>query len=519
MRNLTLAAALTLCASAHAGGYLTNTNQSIAFLRNPARDAAIGIDGAYSNPAGIGFLPLGWHLSLNVQSAYQTRNINSSFGSDNAALGNRSLFALGVGNDPNGEKRFKGHASAPVLPSVDVAGVYKKWFFSAHLGITGGGGKCEFDNGLGLFESQVAMLPVIVNTASNALIRQNAAKGYSLDSYVRGRQYYLGGQFNAGYKVNSKLNLSLGVRAVYASTNYYGYVRNMKVITANGQAVDLPTLLAQFNMPTLAKGVNELTADRNLNCDQTGWGITPILGIDWKSGRWNLAAKWEFKTRLRLKNSSGVNTSGLSEFDDGKKIPADLPTILAGGIQYTALSDSSLRFNFGAHWYNDRVATQYQHRENKLGGDGFEFLGGAEWDVKKWATVSLGAQYTNYGLGKGDFLNNISFVTDSWSLGLGAKFKVRKNMAINVAYFKTFYFGFNKHMNDYNDLKANLGGQLTEKLSQLKQAAQAGLVSLTPQEQVVMKQLPTALHSFNTSGNDHFKRTNDVFGVSLDIDF
>ena len=31
--------------SALAGGILTNTNQSIDFLRNPARDAAIGLDG------------------------------------------------------------------------------------------------------------------------------------------------------------------------------------------------------------------------------------------------------------------------------------------------------------------------------------------------------------------------------------------------------------------------------------------------------------------------------------------
>ena len=28
-----------------AGGLLTNTNQNVSFLRNPARDAAIGIDG------------------------------------------------------------------------------------------------------------------------------------------------------------------------------------------------------------------------------------------------------------------------------------------------------------------------------------------------------------------------------------------------------------------------------------------------------------------------------------------
>lgn len=42
-----------------AGGLLTNTNQNVAFLRNPARDGAIGIDGVYSNPAGVAFCRTG----------------------------------------------------------------------------------------------------------------------------------------------------------------------------------------------------------------------------------------------------------------------------------------------------------------------------------------------------------------------------------------------------------------------------------------------------------------------------
>ena len=40
-----------------AGGYLTNTNQHAAFLRSLSRGAAIDIDGALSNPAGLSFLP------------------------------------------------------------------------------------------------------------------------------------------------------------------------------------------------------------------------------------------------------------------------------------------------------------------------------------------------------------------------------------------------------------------------------------------------------------------------------
>ena len=54
--------------SAFAGGLLTNTNQNVAFLRNPARGGAIGIDGVYSNPAGVAFLNKGFHLSLNSQT-------------------------------------------------------------------------------------------------------------------------------------------------------------------------------------------------------------------------------------------------------------------------------------------------------------------------------------------------------------------------------------------------------------------------------------------------------------------
>ena len=55
--------------TAHAGGILTNTNQSIDFLRNPARDAAIGLDGVYSNPAGVAFMPEGFHLGFNWQKS------------------------------------------------------------------------------------------------------------------------------------------------------------------------------------------------------------------------------------------------------------------------------------------------------------------------------------------------------------------------------------------------------------------------------------------------------------------
>ena len=75
---IALAVFMMTSGSALAGGILTNTNQSIDFLRNPARDAAIGLDGVYSNPAGVVFMPEGFHLGINWQYAHQTRTITST---------------------------------------------------------------------------------------------------------------------------------------------------------------------------------------------------------------------------------------------------------------------------------------------------------------------------------------------------------------------------------------------------------------------------------------------------------
>ena len=47
IKTFFLAFVSSLSMTANAGGILTNTNQNIAFLRNPARDGAIGIDGVY----------------------------------------------------------------------------------------------------------------------------------------------------------------------------------------------------------------------------------------------------------------------------------------------------------------------------------------------------------------------------------------------------------------------------------------------------------------------------------------
>lgn len=52
MRKLSiLLFAVVACQISFAGGIVTNTNQSAMFIRMQARDATLGIDATYFNPA------------------------------------------------------------------------------------------------------------------------------------------------------------------------------------------------------------------------------------------------------------------------------------------------------------------------------------------------------------------------------------------------------------------------------------------------------------------------------------
>ena len=498
-----LTAAIASSSVSFAGGFLTNTNQNVAFNRMMSREASIGIDGVYYNPAGVVFLGDGHHLSINWQLAYQDRTIKNDY----------SLFTNNV-NNPITPREFKGEAFAPVIPSFQYAYNKGRWSFQGNFALTGGGGKCTFDNGLGSFERIVAETAMaacgLARTVDGALgsvlgrevsmFGSDQAFGaggkYSYNSYMHGRQYYFGLSLGAAYKVSDNFSVFGGVRGIYATTNYYGYVEDIKV----------------GNMPLymVLDPTKKDAANIELSCDQNGIGFTPIIGVDFKTGKWNFSAKYEFKTRMRLKNKSvnlvpsignlPANLSSqmtqiltaqftqaglpaeqaaakaeaaatavlanqtvqktmlglknqfdteldeaIGEYADGNKIAADIPAYLSVGVGYSPIDP--LRINVGFHFFDDKNAKAYNNRQEKLDHGTLEYNAGVEYDINKKFTVSAGWQSTNYGLPEEEattskdkrFMDDKSFVTSSNSVGLGGVWHFNKKMSLTVAYFHTFY--------------------------------------------------------------------------------
>lgn len=460
---ITLLALGASIASAHAGGYLTNTNQHVAFLRNPARNASTEIDALYSNPAGLAFLKPGWHFSLNSQSAFQTRTIESNF----------APFAANAdGQTVNGTRTFKATATAPVIPSLFGAYRTDRWAFGVHFAVGGGGGKAEFADGLPSFEAPISAIPVGLSRAGIT------ANQYKYDTYMKGRQYIFGLNFVAAYRATKNLSFSLGYRLNYANSHYEGYARNIQAningtmqsvsafmtgyaaqLTSRAQALQAAgqTTQAQQLLAAAARvgAYSALTTDKELSVSQTGWGFTPIIGVNYKLGNLHLAARYEFRTPLEFTNETEVNTTGQARFNEGVNTPNDIPALLSLGASYAITK--SVRLSAGYHHYYDRQAKMADNKHEALSHGTHEVLAGLEVDLSKRLTLSAGGQITNYGLTP-TFQSDLSFSCDSYSIGFGGAYKLSDKLKLNVAYLFTNYDKYTKSSETYTALAPNVPG-------------------------------------------------------------
>jgi long-chain fatty acid transport protein len=401
---LTGVLSLMISASALAGGLLTNTNQNAAFLRNPAQEGAIGIDALYSNPAGVAFLSEGFHLSINWQMAAQQRIMTTT----------SAAFAAGIANNGATTKEFKGKAFTPVMPSFHAAYVFnEKWSASAAFTVTGGGGKLEFDNGLPMFEAMVG----------GPLALQGAQ--YSMEQNLTGKQYLFGLQLGGTYKVTDNVSVFGGVRTVFASNAYEGTIKNIMLKSAATGGQLIPGAM-----------VNPALADYVLDCSQSTIGFTPIVGVDVNLGRLNLAAKYEFRTKLEYENESENSANvdaAFADYKDGAKVRNDVPAILTLGAEYSVLPSLRVAAGYTHYFDNDAKGSTTNVSDNT-----WEASFGVEYDINDKWLVSAGVRHTNYGFADNE-LSDMNFNMDNYALGIGGAYKVNEKVTVNAGYMHSFY--------------------------------------------------------------------------------
>ncbi|MBQ2415880.1 MAG: hypothetical protein II283_05565 [Alistipes sp.] len=441
---LALVAAMTITTTVFAGGPMTNSNQSASFLRSIARGTSLDPDAVYNNPAGVVFMDNGFHIGINDQMAKQTRTVTSTF----------APFAMSNGN---ATKEYVGEVFSPAIPSVHFAWKHNRWAVMVGMGVNGGGGSLEFDNGLASFERQFSVLPGAISQLGQQLGQMNpamavSANRYSMDMYLKGNSMTLA--FNAGvaFRITDWLSVAAQLRYSTTSNGYEGYMKNIQInptMAAMGLQGDMMSAaqfftaagaaLGQLN-PALAQQAAVYaaqTADHILDVKQKGTSISPVLALAFHKGKWDASVKYEFKMATELEIESepiSANDPVINGiFPNGAKVKSETPALLTA-----ALSRHFGPVKVTAEWHNYFDKDAQNSFSPCITGNTNEYLLGAEWSISDKWLVSAGVQRTALNMDINKY-SDMNFVTSSTSVAAGVKYNFSEKVGLNLGIMPTFY--------------------------------------------------------------------------------
>ena len=439
-----------------AGGLKTNTNQSAAWVRTLSRNATLGVDGVYFNPAGLAQLSNGLHLSLSNQTILQTRTITSDY-----------TYLSGT------PVTYEAELMAPIFPSIYAAYKMDKWTFSAGFNIIGGGGTADFPTGLPSFEVPMAS---VVPMLQSSLAQIDAAiggagfpdpgfrniTGYNLDASFNGSSNYMGYQIGATYAINDMISVAIGGRMVTAKNSYEGALANFTIdapaayggtmppgdylrIVAQTPGLDAGTVAL---LQATAGGLDVATADKQLNAVQTGTGFTPIIGVNIHlSDMLNIAAKYEHHTKMELTNETEVDDVGM--FPDGEKVRADLPGMFALGVQVSPIKKLTASASFSyfldkpAFYGNVNEAGEQINNETTIDENGYIISASLEYKLLGILGISAGFSTGNNGVND-NYQSDITNAQMNNTVGGGVFVDLGEKITLNAGFSYVMYKDYDK---------------------------------------------------------------------------
>jgi long-subunit fatty acid transport protein len=430
------------------------------------RDATVGIDAVYYNPAGLTKLSDGFHLSLSNQSITQTQTIISNYPLLNGT-----------------PKSYQGDVSAMIFPGVYAAYKTGKLAFSFGFNPIGGGGGAEYKTGLPSFETGISeVVPIMKQnlTAFNTGLKTGLGgtdplltniTGYSADIAFTGSSIYLGYQANVSYAINDMISVALGARYVSAKNTYVGHIRNTKITAAPLAAVPgLSGLVGTFSPGDYVRGiastpyvVNGSATYLGLNgfaavldgataveadVEETGSGITPVISVNIApSEKLNVAIKYEMQTKLELTTKVNDGKDAGMWTDKGKKT-ADMPAQLVFGLTYKPME--KLLVSAGLHYYfdknvdydgtSDSIVTSAGKVDNvnMIDKNFMEYALGLQYSVTDKINVSAGWLTTLTGVNAA-YQDDLSYSLNTNTFGGGLEYKVNDMISVNLAGSTTSY--------------------------------------------------------------------------------
>jgi long-chain fatty acid transport protein len=365
---------------------------------------------------------------------------------------------------------FVGKLYVPVFPGVYAAYKTGNWTFSLGFNPPAGGGSVDFAKGLPMLENPISAIPAMLSGNSIPTSK------YTMESMLKGSSIVYGVQVGATYKINDKFGVFGGVRMLFASNSYEGYLKNIKInpnFTGNpvlGSILD-GTMIGPSELNSKGDYINGMAAaiqgsdpqtaallgavagglklvasqigDKSLDVAQKGSGFAPILGFHFQHNSLNLSAKYEFNAKVTLTNET--KKDDVNMYPDKKELRSDVPAVLSLAGSYNILSPLKLSVTYIHHFQPqasieswDATNQKIANRQDLIDGGTNEYMLGLEWYLTSKLTLSTGCQYSNVNVTNA-WQNDIAHNLTNFTVGLGAAYHFNDRLTLNIGGLNTWY--------------------------------------------------------------------------------
>jgi long-subunit fatty acid transport protein len=483
-----------------AGGIVTNTNQSASWVRNPSTAAVTSIEAVYYNPAGLAKLENGLHISLSNQTIFQNREIENFYKGPDGTTGlNQSLYkgTLSAPIFPTFYAAYKINKLAFSFGFNPIGGggtaEFSKGLPSFEIGVSdlvpalASQGATDYNLETYFKGSSIYLgYQVGATYQVNDMISVYGGARYvtvknTNEGYLRNIQLNMGGNWLRGDTVMARtarqVSSMLGIPAslqpiidggaggynlsqaesggIIDATTRTSLEQALGAIGVPGSNIPVMTIAQiqgtfQAATPTLntqymtARITSKLLRDQYVDNEQTGSGFCPILGVNISTEKLNIGFKYEFATKINIKNNTtldftvdSIPGTATTQFPDGEEIPSDIPGMFSFGASYKATDKLNVSGSF--YYYFDKVVKYgktdstgtYITNKSLMNSNFYEYAIGAEYALSDKLLVSAGYLYSKSGV-KDEFQADMSYNISSYLFSIGGKYSISPKIDLNL---------------------------------------------------------------------------------------
>lgn len=393
MKNFRLVLFTACLAVCHLAVFADNnpsTNNSATQMKTGNRNASVGAEAAFYNPAGTVFGAKGFTAEFSLIPFASSQSVY----------------------DEELDKTYTSETSSLFYPALNLTYAKDKFVVFSNIGITNGGGAGDYKEGLPQFERLGFYTMYSAILAGAVGLPSSNPYDYTYQSQFEGSAYGIGGSLGLSYKFTDWLSAAVAVQYSSQTNHQEG------------------SLLVNYDP------AGATLSQTDIDVDYTGSNMGFIFGLNVKpTEKLMIAQTFRYYTELELTTEVNDGKDGGGLFTDGEKMLSTYVPYYSLGISYFVSEKLRIEADMNVSFYSmldldtDMEGNDYADYYN----NGVDYGLCAEYQFTDKLNWGVGFTYAPSKM-KEEYMSEMEFEMNSIWLNTGVTYSATDKLQMNLAF-------------------------------------------------------------------------------------